>query len=112
MTLIQDDDVAEALLAKRAHHALGNAVRLWTPERAEQGLYTDCSRPSDEGLAEAGVTVTEEEARLVAPRCRLDKLTPDPIGGGMSGHVQVGLLPNSRKELLTCMISIEFLVRS
>ena len=53
--------MVETLLAKRAHHAFGDAVRLRTPERAEHRLYTDCSLPSDEGLAEAGVTVTQEE---------------------------------------------------
>ena len=74
------------------HHVLGDAVRLRTPERAEHSLDTDCSRPAGEGLAEAGVTVTEEEPRLLAPGRGLDELAPYPVGGGMSGHVQVNEL--------------------
>ena len=79
--LVQDDAVDETFLAERPHHALGNSVRLWTTERAEHNLDTNRSRPSHEALTEAGVTVTEEEPRLLAPGRGLDELAPYPVGG-------------------------------
>lgn len=93
VTLIQDHDVVQALAAKGPHHALGDPVRLWTAERAEDRVYANRSRPGQEALAEAGVTVTEEETRLFTPGRRLDELTPYPVGRWMGGDVHVQKSP-------------------
>ena len=89
VTLVHHDDVVEALSPEGSYHPLGNGVGLGCPKGREDCLNADVPGASDEILSEAGVSVSDQELGLNAPRRGLDHLVPRPVCGGMSCHVEV-----------------------
>src|SRR2546426_7989565 len=85
VSLVEDDQMVEALATQRADQPLGDGVRLRRTDGRQDRLDGDAGSARDEGAAVTAVAVADQVARLLAPRRRRDQLAPDPLGVRMGG---------------------------
>ena len=76
VALVHDDDVVEALSAKRPDESLGDAVRLWRGDRCDYRADADALRSRNEVTPVATVMVANEVTLATAPGRGLDQLPP------------------------------------
>jgi len=90
--LVDHDDVVQALLPECPDHALGDPVGLRTAKRRQHDFDAERASPRNEPTAEAGIAVADQKVRLPTAGCRLDQLTPDPVGCWVWRDVEVNQL--------------------
>jgi hypothetical protein len=87
--LVENDHVVQALAPEGSDQPFGDRVRARRPDRRQERLDAEASRPRHESPAVDGIPVPHEVPGCPSPRRRLDQLAPDPRGGRAGGHVQV-----------------------
>ncbi len=75
---VQHNEVVETLSPQGANHSLGNSVRRWRVDQTGDGVDADASGALTKVTAIDSVTIMQQMVWLVAPRCGLDHLSPDP----------------------------------
>src|SRR6266511_2599796 len=89
MSLVQHDQVVEALPTKGPDDSLRHGVRVWGMHGCHDRRDPDaCSALREVGTVTA-VVVANEEPGPCALRRRLDDLAPDPLCGRVPGDVDV-----------------------
>ncbi len=89
---VQHNEVVETLSPQGANHSLGNSVRRWRVDQTGDGVDADASGALTKVTAIDSVTIMQQMVWLVAPRCGLDHLSPDPGRRGVGRHVDVDQL--------------------
>jgi hypothetical protein len=87
--LVEDDHVVQALAAECPDDAFGDRVRTRRSNGRGDAIDTHPSGPLAEVAAIHGIAITQQMTRLVAPRCGLDELAPDPGSRRVGGHVDM-----------------------
>src|SRR5947209_15199563 len=85
--------MVQTLAPQRPDDAFGDGVCLRRVNRGGDGIDPDPSGPLAEVTAIHGISIAQQMAWLVTPRCRFDHLAPHPGGGRVGRHVDVRQLP-------------------
>src|SRR5215831_16981324 len=90
MTLIEYENVVQALRPDRSHPALGNGVGPRRSERCANLSNPNVTHPTIEGRAVAAVAIMNEEtSRYLVPSAAFDNLLRRPRSGRMRRHANV-----------------------
>ena len=98
MSLIQHDQVVEALPAERPDDSLGHSVGVWGMYWRHDRRDPDARSALDEVLAVTAVVVANEIPGPCAPRRRFDDLSPDPSCGRVPRDVDVDDTPPAMRD--------------
>ena len=97
MSLIQRDDVIDALPPERPDQSFDDAVRLRRVNWRQHRLDADARRAGNEVAAVAAVAVANQYPWLVAPGGGLDHLLPDPRCRRVGSDIEVLDAPGLRQ---------------
>lgn len=99
MPLVDHDAMVEAFAPQRADTPFGDGVGLRSADGCENRPDPEAGGARDEVAAVTGVAVSDQIARPLAPRGRLEDLLPDPGRRGMPGDVPVLDAPHAGLRL-------------
>src|SRR5947209_8680245 len=89
VVLVEDDHMVQTFSAKCPDDAFGDRVRPRRSNGRGDGIDTDPSGSLAEVAPVHHVSIPQQMARLLAPRCRLDELAPDPGSGRVRRDVDM-----------------------
>ena len=89
MVFAEDDQVIQAFSAECPDDSFGDCICRWRMNRRRDGSDTNPSGASPKVAAIHRVAVVQQMARLVAPRRRLDDLSPHPGRRRVGSHIDV-----------------------
>ena len=94
MTLIEDENVVQALAPDGSHPALSDGVGSRRSDwRANLGNTNSAHPPMECGAVTAVAVMNEKSWRLAIPSAAFDHLLSRPRGGGILRHMDVENLP-------------------
>jgi hypothetical protein len=89
LRLVQHDQVVETLPPEGPHHALGDGIRLGRHHGSPDPAKPEPSHTRIEVDAVDPIAVMNQKARLLAVRCGIQELLPDPGHRWVLGDIEV-----------------------